>query len=224
MPNSLSAIPLEGVTQTLVELTISANQQQLLGYDGVTWYIWNTTDGKLLRSIKLATPEFNSVAWSTDQQKLAFGLANGGIEVISLANGQLLAQSNLSENYDQLNSLAWSPNGQILAAGYSVRVVSDKDYYQSQPSPVRLWDANNGNLKATLTGHTDRVMSVSWSPDGQYLASAAGREIRLWRPDGKPVTTYGGDLGSLDSLAWSQAGSFLAGSNYNELLVWSLNN
>ena len=45
---------------------------------------------------------------------------------------------------------------------------------------IRLWDAVTGAPKGTLTGHTDWVRTVSFSPDGKTLASSSWGEIRLW--------------------------------------------
>jgi ribosome assembly protein SQT1 len=45
-----------------------------------------------------------------------------------------------------------------------------------------IWDITDGEIIVKLTGHTDSVTSVSWSADGQMIATGGmdGR-IRVWR-------------------------------------------
>lgn len=45
---------------------------------------------------------------------------------------------------------------------------------------VRVWDMDTGECLHTLTGHTDRIGSVSLSPAGDLALSSDNRSFRLW--------------------------------------------
>jgi WD40 repeat protein len=57
---------------------------------------------------------------------------------------------------------------------------------------VRVWDIDSKTQKQMLRGHTWEVTGVTVSPDGRYLASAAGDGlVKLWElATGKLVTNY----------------------------------
>ncbi|MFN6028589.1 MAG: helix-hairpin-helix domain-containing protein, partial [Dolichospermum sp.] len=68
-----------------------------------------------------------------------------------------------------VNSVAYSPDGQILASG-------------SGDDTIKLWNVNTGNLLQTLEGHFNSVTSVAYSPDGQTLASGSwDKTIKIWQ-------------------------------------------
>src|SRR5262249_46654444 len=69
-------------------------------------------------------------------------------------------------------SLAFAPNGKILASGGSAR-----DHI------IRLWDVEKGELIRMLRGHSDEVAGLRFSPDGNSLVSTGGTNdttIRYW--------------------------------------------
>ena len=89
---------------------------------------------------------------------------------------------------------------------------------------VRLWNVNTGRLQRTLTEHTNEVLSVAFSPDGQTLASADWDGIIvLWDPNnGKIKRTLSGHAGGVASVAFSPDGHILAsGSADRTIRLWN---
>jgi serine/threonine protein kinase len=91
------------------------------------------------------------------------------------------------------------------------------------PTPVDLGRVSDGSLVRTLTGHTDGVFSVSFSPDGSLLASGSGDDtIKLWRvSDGSLVRTLTGHTDGVRSVSFSPDGRLLASGSWdNTIKLW----
>lgn len=105
----------------------------------------------------------------------------------------------LSGHTNLVNSVAFSPDGEVIASG-------------SNDKTVKLWNLARGEELISISEHKMPIIAVAFSPDGSLLATASrDKTVRLW--DGKT----GEDLEPLNSeklavtaISWSPDGQTLA--------------
>ena len=87
--------------------------------------------------------------------------------------------STLTGHSNGVNSVAFGPDGRILATG-------------SFDGTVRIWeisDRGQPSSPTALIGHTDRVTSVAFGPDGRTIVTGStDATVRLWTTDIALVT------------------------------------
>lgn len=149
---------------------------------------------------------------SPDGKTLA--LVDGSLHIWFYNTAQLSADPRLVDASSHVVSIAFSPDGSLLASGGDQ---ADKT--------VRLWDVHNGQLKTTLSGHTDSVQTVAFSPDGSLLASGSDdNTVRLWDlHSGQLKTTLSGHKDWVSSVTFSLDGLLLAsGSADGTVRLWDV--
>jgi WD40 repeat protein/actin-like ATPase involved in cell morphogenesis len=102
-----------------------------------------------------------------------------------------------------------------------------KEAILERQNPEPSTRPENFILAHTLTGHSDEVHSVAFSPDGQFLASGASDyTIRGWNVrTGQPVGTLSGHVGRVSSVTFDPKGELLASGGFDKTVrVWKLPN
>jgi WD40 repeat protein len=137
-------------------------------------------------------------------------LAAGNSGQVGLSQGQPVRT--LTGHTDAVTSVAFSPDGRLLASGSGY---DDKT--------IKLWEVASGSLVRTLTD-TDIVNSVAFSPDGRLLASGSSDgTIKLWKvATGGLVRTLSGHTGWVLEVAFSPDGRLLASGSYKEIKLWDI--
>ena len=88
---------------------------------------------------------------------------------------------------------------------------------------IEIWDASSGSLLRNLSGHSDWVFSVAWSPDGTKIASGSqDTTIKLWNASsGSEIRTLSGHGGGVPSIAWSPDGTKIASGSWDTTIkLW----
>ncbi|NEO29627.1 MAG: hypothetical protein F6K36_04085 [Symploca sp. SIO3C6] len=123
-----------------------------------------------------------------------------------------LAKSVFTETLGMTLSVAFSPDGKILATG-------------SADGEIHLWQVADAKKLLTLKVNNSWIWSIAFSPDGQILASAGeDHSVKLWNPSsGECLQTLPGHSSQIWSVAFSSDGHTLAsGSEDQTVKLWDL--
>lgn len=111
--------------------------------------------------------------FSPDDRYVATASFDGTVKLWATAGGAEVASLKVSDK--GANCVAWSPDGKLLAA------VPRPDEQQQGPGEVKLWDVTSEEKgpafkeRATLKGHSARVLACAFSPDNKSLVSTGGQ-------------------------------------------------
>ncbi len=144
-------------------------------------------------------------AWSPDGRRIAVG--SGELWLLDPTSGKASGRFE-----DAGFSAAWSPDGSRVASN---------DW-----NLIKIFNVASESLERSLSGHSEVVTTLSWSPTGDAIASGSlDKTVRLWDPEGHwirntdPAESHGN---SVNAVSWSPDGRLLAsGSDDDQLKIWS---
>lgn len=196
--------------QTIPTLSPNNSLKSIIG----KWQCSQTLQGHIKGINCIALSPKNT----TGLQSLIASGSRGEIKLWDLNNGELIAT--LSEYpwvstgvVDEINYLAFSPDGQTLASG-------------GADSTIKMWHLGAKDLIDIMHKHNGMVRCVAFTPDGRMLATGGDdRKIQFWDMTERQVSmTVSLDDTTAHSLIFSQDGKTLVTGSYRKIKVWCISN
>ncbi|MFY7802894.1 MAG: sugar-binding protein [Limnoraphis robusta] len=191
--------------------------------DDQTVQLW-TRDGKLLHSLKRHQAAINDLNFSPDSQFLASASDDRSI-ILWNREGQLIKElrvdgSKFSVDGSKFSSVSFSPfygDEQLIVAA-----TTDRSLMFWKKAQDTNWERLN--TRTAIGEHTESIYKVSFSPNGEMIASASGDgTIKLWDRYGNLISTMRGGSVPLLSVNFSPDDQTLvATDNANRVIFWKL--
>jgi WD40 repeat protein len=135
--------------------------------------IWDTATGEEVNCLPRGNESVNQLAYSPDGRFIATASKDRNLGLVRLWD---VAAGKLDRRFPDENqgligpcyTVAYSPDGKLLAAGGLERI-------------VHVWDTATGAEKFRLEGHARSLTGLAFSRDSRRLASSTG--VQQWGPD-----------------------------------------
>ncbi len=215
---------LKGHSTRVVDVRWSPDGKTLASGSDDSTLLWDLVSGKPRATLAGMWPR-----WSSDGRKLATVVGNTAI-LWDSGTGKELAK--LAGHANEIRCLAWSPEGTTLATGsgdaggFWRGLIPDR--LLGSGSSAILWDASTFKARAVLTGHRHLIESLSWSPDGRYLATGSwDKSVIIWeeRTGRRTISLTEGFDEVIITVSWSPDGKVLAttfGSFRTSTVLWEM--
>ncbi|XP_067132649.1 cell division cycle protein 20 homolog [Centruroides vittatus] len=142
-----------------------------------TLYIWNYIEDRawMLFHVENALDYISSVAWIEDGYVVAVGISSGIIQLWDTVGEKLLRT--MIGHIGRIPSLSW--NAYILSSGSQTGYIHHHD--------VRI----PSQYIYSISAHDKEVCGLTWSPNGQYLASGGNdNQLHIWSSINQNIPTY----------------------------------
>ena len=181
--------------------------------DDKTVRIWDVETYKEIRCLEGHTNYVRSAVFSLDGKKIASASWDQTIRIWDTLSGKEIHKLDTDAS---ANFAAFSPDGEQIVFGFE---------FNENKKNVYLWKIETGKEIIRLVGHTERVNSAVFSPDGKWIVSASDdNTVRVWNIETrKEIRQFKGHVNGVNSAVFSPDGKQIVSASEDKTVrIWNV--
>lgn len=187
--------------------------------DGIL-FLWDANTGKSLQQLNGHDHFVFTVSYSNDDRYFLSASLDGTIKMWDANSLELISM--YTDIKYPTGIACFSPDAKFIAYG--------------DGTVLKIFEVSSGTVVMELCGRDDarevafceNISSISYSPDGNYVATATygDKTIRVWDlNNGELFRVYNGHADAVETVCFSPNGKYLASAGYDaNIKIWSMEN
>lgn len=180
--------------------------------------VWNyetfaKDPAKSVRKLQAHDKAVTSVAFHPEGNQLASGSRDKTIKIWNLQTGQV--DKTLTGHEGEVDSLAFNSTGKVLVSGGGSVL--------TKRGEVHFWNPEEGSLRSSRYGLSDRILHVAISRDGKVAAAGADGMLRIWNQSNSSETlTLRADPQAVSDVAFAPDGfTLVTAGRSGRISLWN---
>jgi len=172
-------------SERVSSLVYFADGRSIATYNGLSIYIWDTSNGTRIRSLQAGHTGINRLAASPDGQWIAAGGGDGHISLYRVSDGAQIFKRN---DDGDIRDILFLPDGKSFITAHSGKG-SSMLFFTKKIRKIGFWDLAGKEIDS-VSAH-DEVYSLSLGQGSQaFVSGTASGYLEFWNFAGKRISAY----------------------------------